>query len=267
MWTKHPCWTIRAYLTRPLPALENTLRASLCFVWTAVIGTILLLALAKNALRGKRERNLPILFELARPWGKWTLRFAGVGLRFTKLGSHDPEKSYVIVANHQSTLDIPVIPLLSRKPLRVVAKMEVKKFPFVGWVAYLADQIFIDRNDHEQATRTIQETLARDPGTSIFFFAEGHRTRDGVLQPFKMGAFHAASSTGLPILPVVLDGGYDLLEAGSLLRLRAGGEIRVTFCPTIENTRGKDPKTLRDQTCAAINSRLDLRRRNSTLPQ
>lgn len=113
---------------------------------------------------------------------------------------------YVVVSNHQSLGDIP---LLSRLPweMKWVAKAELFKIPVVGWMMRLANDIPVDRGNPASRARVLlrASTVLADR-CSVMFFPEGTRSKDGNLRPFQPGAFRLAIETGTPILPIALDG-------------------------------------------------------------
>ncbi len=133
----------------------------------------------------------------------------------------------IFAANHTSLLDPPL--LISTLPGRPVfiAKRELARVPFLGWVIRLAAFIFIDRRDRQAARRSLD--LAADrirAGQSIMTFPEGTRSPDGGLLPFKKGTFHLALAAGVPILPLAIHGGLEVLPRGAW-RVR-GAPYRVT---------------------------------------
>jgi 1-acyl-sn-glycerol-3-phosphate acyltransferase len=113
---------------------------------------------------------------------------------------------FVVVANHQSMLDIL---LLSRVPreMKWVAKEELFRVPWVGWMLRMSGDIPIRRGDVEsggEALSRARSYLAR--GMSVMLFPEGTRSRTGALLPFKSGAFRLALEAGVPILPIAVHG-------------------------------------------------------------
>ncbi|HPD57477.1 MAG TPA: lysophospholipid acyltransferase family protein [Smithellaceae bacterium] len=127
------------------------------------------------------------------------------------------DKSYVIVANHQSQYDIFVIYGWMPVDFRWVMKMQLRGVPFLGYACYKIGHIFIDRSHPDAAKASIN--AARDRikgGTSIMFFPEGTRSEDGRLKEFKKGAFKFALDMGLPILPVTIINTRNVLPAKSL---------------------------------------------------
>jgi 1-acyl-sn-glycerol-3-phosphate acyltransferase len=116
------------------------------------------------------------------------------------------DEAYVIVANHQSTLDILVLFRLFVH-FKWVAKAEAFLVPFIGWNMFLNRYVRLRRGDR----RSVMDMMATSEqelraGSSILIFPEGTRSRDGELQPFKQGAFTLAKRAAAPILPVVIEG-------------------------------------------------------------
>jgi 1-acyl-sn-glycerol-3-phosphate acyltransferase len=141
------------------------------------------------------------------------LRFVGVLIsktfppwRLRVEGAWPGKGPYVVVANHQSILDIL---LLSRVPreMKWVAKDELFRIPWVGWMLRMSGDIPIRRGDAEsggEALARAKAYLAR--GMSVMVFPEGTRSARGTLLPFKSGAFRLAIDAGVPVLPIVVHG-------------------------------------------------------------
>ncbi len=126
----------------------------------------------------------------------------------------DPDQSYVVVSNHQSNIDIIVLYGFLGIDFRWVMKQELRSVPGLGAACAALGHIYIDRSNHDAAVRSINDARERiTDGTSVIFFPEGTRSEDGRLKGFKKGAFRFAMDTGLPILPVTVDGACDVLPA------------------------------------------------------
>jgi 1-acyl-sn-glycerol-3-phosphate acyltransferase len=137
-----------------------------------------------------------------------------------------PGAAYVMVANHQSLLDILVLFRLFRH-FKWVSKIENFRVPAIGWNMSLNRYIKLRRGDKvsvEKMMEACERTLAE--GSSIMMFPEGTRSPDGRLKPFKPGAFALALQTGSPVLPIVLQGTSDALPKRGFV-LRGHHDIRV----------------------------------------
>lgn len=126
-------------------------------------------------------------------------------------------QSYVIVANHQSQYDIFVIYGWLGIDFKWVMKQELRKIPGLGIGCEKVGHIFIDRSNHEKAVASLQEAKEKIVnGTSVIFFPEGTRSKDGSLRPFKKGAFKMAIDLKLPILPITIIGTKEILPTNSI---------------------------------------------------
>jgi 1-acyl-sn-glycerol-3-phosphate acyltransferase len=136
------------------------------------------------------------------------------------------DAAYVIVANHQSLLDILVLFRLFVH-FKWVSKIENFRVPFIGWNMSLNRYIKLQRGSRESIARMMVACeRALTEGNSIMMFPEGTRSRDGRLQPFKPGAFALAQRTQAAILPIVVEGTARALPKRGFV-LQGRHEIRV----------------------------------------
>jgi 1-acyl-sn-glycerol-3-phosphate acyltransferase len=156
----------------------------------------------------------------------------------------DRGRSFVVVSNHVSQVDILALYGFLDLDLKWVIKKELRKFPGIGIGCEKAGHIFVDRKNPETARRSVNEALARlGEGIGILFFAEGTRSRDGRLLPFKKGAFRIAIDADLPVLPVTILGTREVMPAKTM-RLFPG-RVKVVVHPVIEH-REIDLEHVRD---------------------
>ena len=143
-----------------------------------------------------------------------------------------PSKNYIIVSNHQSMLDICLLYKVP-KLFKWVSKKEAIKIPLVGWALWLHKDVLISRGDSSSIKKMIRDCQAYlQRGASIFMFPEGTRSRDGQVQEFKEGAFMLAKITKTAILPVVIDGTFDVLPKKKL-QLKYKQTFQVHVLPEI----------------------------------
>ena len=134
----------------------------------------------------------------------------------------------IYIANHASLFDPPL--LISTLPSRPVfmVKKELAWVPFLGWVIWLAGFIFVDRGHSRRAVTSLKRAahLIRQ-GQSIAAFPEGTRTRSGVPLPFKRGVFALALEAGVPVVPMGILGGRQVLPADDWRVMPSRYTIRV----------------------------------------
>ena len=154
---------------------------------------------------------------IARIWARGILLASRIKVTVNGLANIDPGQSYVYMANHQSNFDIPV--LLAHLPVqfRWLAKAELFKIPIFGRAMRGAGYVKIDRFNQESAFESIKEAGSRmKNGVSVMIFPEGTRSRDGKIRPFKKGGFIMAVDSGVPIVPVIMQGTRSIMEKSSL---------------------------------------------------
>lgn len=161
----------------------------------------------------------------------WCMPLWGVSIQGRE--KMDMRKSYVIVSNHQSQLDILLVYRLFF-PMRWISKKEVIYLPIIGWNMLLNGYVLLKRGDKEsirQMMNDCERMLAR--GLSIMIFPEGTRSKTGILKPFKYGAFILAKNMKKPILPIVINNSKDALPKHSL-RFHGYHKMEVKVLDQIE---------------------------------
>lgn len=157
----------------------------------------------------------------------------------------------VFVGNHASFLDPPL--LISTLPVNPVfiAKRELAQVPFLGWVIWLADFIFLDRSNRTRALASLAHAAQRiHAGQSLAAFPEGTRSTDGRLLPFKKGAFALAFEADVPVVPVAIHGGAAILPKHSWRT--APGPYRLVVGQPAWPREVEDAEALRQRVEAAV---------------
>lgn len=203
------------------------------------------------ALAGRSPERLHRIYV---GFARLCLRVAGTELRV--YGQHHVERGqpYVVVANHESAWDPPcIVAGLPGRVLRFVAKRSMMRIPVFGHALRLTGNVMVTRTETGTDVKRIRTGMERrSAAVSMLFFAEGTRSRDGALQPFKTGAFATALTFGLPILPVALAGTYAMWPKGRL-RLRRGTVVLEVGEPIpIHGLGFEDRGKLRDQARESI---------------
>lgn len=164
------------------------------------------------AATGERYRPGGTFDEAPRGYGRNLLRINRIPLEIRGAERLEGSLPCVYVANHESWLDILALMAALPGSFRFVAKQEIRFFPFIGWALRAGGQIVIDRKRITHAIRAYDAAAARvRSGLSAVVFAEGTRTRDGRLLPFKKGPFVLAIAAQVPVVPVYVEGGFAML--------------------------------------------------------
>jgi 1-acyl-sn-glycerol-3-phosphate acyltransferase len=161
-------------------------------------------------------------------WSRRLLLQANVTLHIEGLERAPANEAFVVMSNHQSHYDIPVMFQALRRRVRMVAKQELFKIPGWGPAMRMAGFVEIDRKDRVAAIQSLESAKqAIAQGTSIWIAPEGTRGPGDKLLPFKQGGFHLALGSGARILPVSIDGTNRVLPAHGRI-VTPGVEVRVT---------------------------------------
>ena len=148
---------------------------------------------------------------LGRIWAWGVLRISSVKIEVEGEEHIDINSQYIFISNHTSAFDIPAIYFGVKNKHGMLAKKQLKYVPFFGWAMWAAGHYFVDRKNHRKALAVMDQVanlMSLDKQHSLVIFAEGTRSLDGQLQSFKKGAFILSIDTGIPIVPVVLNGAY-----------------------------------------------------------
>jgi 1-acyl-sn-glycerol-3-phosphate acyltransferase len=183
------------------------------------------------------------------------MRLSGIQVRPEGLAKLDARRTYIFMSNHVSNLDPPVLlPLIPRRA-SVLVKKELFRIPVFGQAMRIARLVPVDRSSREKAIESLRSAAAvlRD-GLNLMVFAEGTRSRDGRLLPFKKGPFHLAIETGTAIVPVTIVGTYEAQPKGRFA-VRPG-LVRVVFHEPAEPVQISEKQDLMELVRARIASAL-----------
>lgn len=192
----------------------------------------------------------------------WARLFCWLNFVSVSIKGHeniDPGTSYVFVANHQGAYDIFSLFGWLGHNFRWMMKQSLHKIPFVGWACEASGQIFVD-NSSVAATRRTMEAAERQlrGGMSLVVFPEGARSWDGKMRRFKKGAFMLAVEFDLPVVPVTIDGAFDVMPR--FRKLPRPGHISLTIHkPISPDTDGHDLSRLMEESYRVIESGLSVK--------
>jgi 1-acyl-sn-glycerol-3-phosphate acyltransferase len=163
------------------------------------------------------DRSGRTFHAVARSWSRFILWLFGIKVNVRGVEHLERTRHYIYVSNHASMFDIPAVMVGIPDDIRFVLKKELTRVPIWGWALKYGYYISIDRGRARDAAKSLEEAVERmRTGASVILFAEGTRTRDGKLQPFKRGAFSLAARSGVPIVPVAINNTFAILPKGSI---------------------------------------------------
>ncbi len=216
-------------------------------LFTALLGLALLAAILLPTLDWRRDatRGLARAFFV----------LAGLGFRVEGLQRLPPGPA-VVVANHASYVDGPLLYAALPSRFHFVIKKEIVRVPLAGWLLRRLGHEFVDRHNKAESAKDARRILrAAVSGGSVVFFPEGTFTATPGLARFHSGAFVTATRAGMPVVPVVIHGARHVLPAEAYLPRR--GPLRVEILPPLPAPAGPDPVVaLREGARAAILERL-----------
>ncbi len=172
---------------------------------------------------------------IARGWSRILLAVSGIRVIVEGIEKLDPAKGYVLVANHSSYMDIPVIMAALPLQFRFFAKQGLFSIPFLGTHLHRAGHIPVVRGDARASLKSMSDgaRLIRERGVSVLLFPEGGRTVDH-LTDFKEGTAYIAIKAAVPAVPIGLEGMRSILRMhGSFVypgtvHLRVGEPIETS---------------------------------------
>lgn len=158
------------------------------------------------------------------------------GSQSSRGGLDAGSRTYVVMSNHQSHYDVPVLYYVLGGRMRMVAKKELFALPLFGRAMRDAGMIEVDRGNRQRALASLAAAKAQlAAGTHIFIAPEGTRSESGELLPFKKGGFVLALDMEAPILPITIKGTRDVLPSHGMFS-RKGVEVHVTIHAPIETS-------------------------------
>jgi len=212
-------------------------------LWAALVTVAVTIPLASATIVvAIFHSSSPLIDWIIRVWAKSIVAGAGIELKAENVELIEPGQRYIIVANHYSYFDIPCIFAAIPQPIRFMAKVSLFKIPIFGWAIARAGFIPIDRQNRRTAVKSFDLAAERiRKGNTIVIFPEEGRSRHREMKPFQRGGFLLALKSQLPIVPVAVNGTYDVFRVGA--KRVTPGRVTIHVTPPIP-TAGL---TLRDK--------------------
>jgi len=166
-------------------------------------------------------------------WGRGIMEKYKIKLNVTGI-ENLPDGPVLFVSNHQGYADIPVYcAAITNKQFGFVAKTSLGKIPIFGEWIFDIRSVFIEREDPRSSLKTIEEGIGLlNQGFSLVIFPEGTRSKGSHMGEFKKGSLRLATKPGIPVVPVTLNGTYQVYE--ELGYVRSGATVDFHIHPAIE---------------------------------
>ena len=182
-------------------------------------------------LLGFRKPMTALLRNLETGWGRVLISLVGCKVTVSGRENIPREGGVCFVSNHGSIFDIVLLLAYSGRVIGFVAKKELMFIPFLNlWILLLGGQ-FIDRENPRQAIKIFNKGVETiKAGGTMIIFPEGHRSRGQGLLPFHPGSLKLATQAEAVIVPVALDGTYEIFEKNNRV---IASPVKITFCKPI----------------------------------
>lgn len=177
-------------------------------------------------------------------WSRIVCFLAGVKVEVRGRENIDKETSYIFVSNHQGAFDIWAIYGYLNHNFKWLMKKSLEKIAFVGYACRRSGHVFVDSNSIQSIRNTIETARHRlKDGMSLVIFPEGTRTKTGRIGDFKRGAFMLAGEFRLPVVPLSIQGAYEIMPKDSYFP-RTGKIILTIHRPIEPGERGFNTRQL-----------------------
>jgi len=190
-----------------------------------------------------------------REWCKKSAKALQIDIDAAGMENVPKDGAFVYSSNHQSMLDILVLGAVLPGDFKWAAKRELMKVPFLGWHLQLSGHVPVDRG---KGPKTVADVIKRfkgvlDAGKPLLIFPEGTRSANGVLKEFKSGGFVAAVKANKPVVPVMLDGTWQLMYNGSVVpKCKVFVRVGKPIMPKTEGRESARVEDLRDRAYASV---------------
>ncbi|MCD8302269.1 MAG: 1-acyl-sn-glycerol-3-phosphate acyltransferase [Prevotellaceae bacterium] len=185
-------------------------------------------------------------------WSRAFCRILLLPVRVTGHENTEKRQSYVFVANHQGAFDIFMIYGFLGRNFKWLMKRSLRDIPLVGKACEKAGHIFVDKRGPKSIQHTYDSARkVLKNGTSVVVFPEGARTFTGHMGVFRKGAFQLAEELQLPVVPVTIDGSFQVLPRTRGVNFVNRHRLSLTIHAPID-TRGKEMKEVMDEAYMTI---------------
>lgn len=175
-------------------------------------------------------------------------------------------EAVLYVPNHCSYLDILTLSGFLPRPLKYISKIEILRIPLIGWAMSFAGHVALRRSDRRSQLESYKKAVeSLKNGNSLTAFAEGTRSVDGRLQPFKRGPFKMALDAGVDVIPLAIRDLHRWHPSSAIMPLGRPRDVELMILPRV-TTPGKTPEQILEECHSAVNDALPLHQRTLSTP-
>lgn len=198
----------------------RTIKWYVFFVISLLLQTPYLFTIKKLHKQGKSKEADAYAHQVTSKWALKQVKSSGSTITVHGTNNIPKDKNVVFISNHQGNFDIALFMAYIDTPKGFVSKIEMAKVPLLSTWMKNIHCIFMDRNSLKGAATSIIEGVKLiKAGHSLVIFPEGTRSKGGPLGEFKAGSFKLATKAKAPIVPVTIEGSYQIME-------QQGGKIK-----------------------------------------
>lgn len=182
--------------------------------------------------KGKTKKADMLSYKVTSLWTKVVMKAAGAKITITGLDNIPKDTTLLVMSNHQSYFDIPLLMSTLPFPKGFIAKKELGKWPVIRvWMKRIRC-VFMDRDNMRKSAEAIVDGIKiLKSGHSMVIFPEGTRSKGGPTNEFKSGSFKLATKSLVPILPVTINGTYNLREVNKKRRIKSASVHLIIHKP------------------------------------
>jgi 1-acyl-sn-glycerol-3-phosphate acyltransferase len=232
----------------------NMIKTVLAFIFLALFVLFLFpfgVAAMFFYLLGFKKTVKQFVALIEKVWGMTLIKVTGCKVEVTGRENIPPKGGVCFVSNHDGYFDIALLLAYCGRHVGFIAKKELLLVPFLNIWIYMIGGLFIDRGNIKKAVRTINKGAERiKSGGGMIIFPEGHRSKGQGLLPFHPGSLKLATMAEAPIVPVAIEGSYNVFEKN---RRVTPASLKVAFCEPID-TASLPPESRKVILCNMIYS-------------
>jgi len=209
-------------------------------------------------LLGLKKLTRQAVYLIAKVWALAIVKISGCKITVTGRENIPKKGGVCFVSNHCGYFDIVLLLAYCGRPIGFIAKKELGYVPFLNIWIFMIGGSFIDRGVARKAIRTINKGVERiKSGGGMIIFPEGHRSMGRGLLPFHAGSLKLATAAGAPIVPVAIEGSYEVLEKTWRV---VSAPVKIAFCEPIDTASlptGEKKQILSDRIYSVIKEKLE----------